>query len=391
MLTTARLTCFLGLVTMIAGPLALAEGPNPPRQGQPWTPPATSLPKFLARAASILFEQGLADPRGCEYRTIELITGVDGRSVTTHGFVFPAVDGETQRHAVAWSGLVYPLVKVGEPADLAADMLTLKAIGEGRGDFGPGPGFQNYRGRGDSGAGPVPEMTAVAFTSFQPIKICLLLRLGRADLAESIWAAGLLPTKEEAPKSKPDLTTYRVSYLTLANDWAWFQFDRAINAHLRGDDALALAGVRALVKIQAAIEAKAEEMGFAHPNSFDRNGKPSPYVEFLGQLPEFLADQERRAIEPKASPAPQPGADRSARITALIRDLDQVKAGESIQFGWNDWSASPVVKSLIEEGEAAVDPLIEVMRHDNRLTRSVKTQNRFNGYASPQPQDRHCL
>ena len=37
--------------------------PEPPSQGQPWTAPATKLPKFLVSATEILFEQGVADPR----------------------------------------------------------------------------------------------------------------------------------------------------------------------------------------------------------------------------------------------------------------------------------------------------------------------------------------
>jgi hypothetical protein len=39
--------------------------PDPPRRKEPWTPPRTKLPRFLASATSVLFEQGMADPRGC--------------------------------------------------------------------------------------------------------------------------------------------------------------------------------------------------------------------------------------------------------------------------------------------------------------------------------------
>src|SRR5437879_796540 len=49
--------------------------PDPPRQREPWTPPETTLPKFLVRASATLFEQGLADPRGCDYRAIEIGVG----------------------------------------------------------------------------------------------------------------------------------------------------------------------------------------------------------------------------------------------------------------------------------------------------------------------------
>ena len=49
--------------------------PEPPSQGQPWTVPATTLPRFLVTATGILFEQGVADPRGCEYRQVEIGIG----------------------------------------------------------------------------------------------------------------------------------------------------------------------------------------------------------------------------------------------------------------------------------------------------------------------------
>ena len=60
--------------------------PEPPSQGEPWTAPATKLPKFLVSATGILFEQGVADPRGCEYREVEV--GGDW-IVKAHGFVLP--------------------------------------------------------------------------------------------------------------------------------------------------------------------------------------------------------------------------------------------------------------------------------------------------------------
>lgn len=32
--------------------------PDPPRQKHPWAPPETSLPRFLVKASTTLFEQG---------------------------------------------------------------------------------------------------------------------------------------------------------------------------------------------------------------------------------------------------------------------------------------------------------------------------------------------
>ncbi len=49
--------------------------PDPPAQKEPWTPPRTKLPRFLVTATAALFEQGVADPRGCEYREVEVVDG----------------------------------------------------------------------------------------------------------------------------------------------------------------------------------------------------------------------------------------------------------------------------------------------------------------------------
>ena len=165
--------------------------PDPPRQKEPWTPPETKLPRFLVAATATLFDQGLADPRGCEYRSIEItagsVWGGQGGIASTKGWVLPAIDGEKQRFAVAWSGLVYPVVKVGAPADLAADVLALAdAAVDGRADVaskarrqGGIPAFSGFGAYGTNNEG-----AAVHPRTLHPIRACLLLRLGRADLAE---------------------------------------------------------------------------------------------------------------------------------------------------------------------------------------------------------------
>src|SRR5947208_3363821 len=94
--------------------------PTPPRQTAPWTPPSSALPPSVVAAATTLFDRGLADPRGCAYREIEIVLGDvwngGGDAKKTHGFVFG--DGAW---AVAWNGLVYRVKSVGPVADLQAD------------------------------------------------------------------------------------------------------------------------------------------------------------------------------------------------------------------------------------------------------------------------------
>ena len=53
--------------------------PSPPAQDLPWEPPTLAeSPSWwepLVSSTQVLFEQGLADPRECEYREIELEVG----------------------------------------------------------------------------------------------------------------------------------------------------------------------------------------------------------------------------------------------------------------------------------------------------------------------------
>ena len=93
---------------------------------------------------------------------------------------------------------------------------------------------------------------------------------------------------------------------------------------MRGDDSLALADLRALDAFAAAVEDKAEAMGFLRPEGQVPAGQVAPYLDFLSQLPELREDQERRARERATPLAPIAVEDKQARIANLIRDLDQV-------------------------------------------------------------------
>lgn len=98
--------------------------PEPPSQGQPWTAPPTKLPRFLVDATGFLFEQGVPDPRACEYRSVEI---GDGSIAHARGFVFPERADVPGRFVICWDGLVYPALSVGDPADLEKDINGLVA------------------------------------------------------------------------------------------------------------------------------------------------------------------------------------------------------------------------------------------------------------------------
>lgn len=346
--------------------------PEPPEQGKPWKAPETRLPRFLATATDALFQQGVADPRGCEYREVEIAYG---HIVKIHAFVIPERADVAGRFVVGWNGLVYPALTVGEPADLDSDVRELaeairKTPENQRGGRFPAVGARSIfysAGDFDGGAGA---------DSRGAIKLCMLLRLGRADLAEAIFAAGTTWTSE--PRGR-DLTDYGITYQTLAVDWASSGFMRLISAHVRGDDVIALDAARKLAKFRDLATARMDEMGFPQgaqqggyfPSNGGAPNGPPPRFPFLGQLDALLADHERRAAMPPRTPVPPKGGDPAARVAALIRDMDQIDVQQMSNPGAAHPGSSYPVKFLIEEGDPAVEPLLKALESDERLTRSV--------------------
>ena len=348
-----------------------AEFPVPPRQGQPWTPPATALPREVVDAVKAIFDVGVADPRGCEYREIKVTMGARGQGdagvVTTHGWVLPGNEG----FAVRWNGLVYPVLSAAAAADLHADVAAflqadqeeikkkeaeLRAVKPD--DQEPTvPGLSAEKRFDPYARGNVPERAAVSYQTILPFKAVLLLRLGEGELAARLWSQWYDATEFSRPKNP---------FLWMAGAWAWSHFDRAASAHLCGDDRLALAGARVLASIQSAYGAEEARRQFEMRYGVDSQ------LGFLDQVPALLTDSERRLAEAPYTPvlATSPPPKGSERIAGLIRDLELVPDGYWRPCGAND----PIVEALVQEGEPAVEPLLRCVEADTRLTRAVRSQ-----------------
>ena len=235
-----------------APPLKASTIPVPPEQGKPWAAPATKLPKFLVAATQLLFEQGTADPRGCEYREVEV---GDSGPIATHGFVLPAKPGEAKRFAVGWDGVVYPATSVGEAADLEADM---RGLADAMNKAAEQPGFRRMDGEIGLAFGSKPKPRGPASVENpSAVKVCMLLRFGRADLAETLFGAGT----SWVPTPGRDLTDYHVSYQALANEWVNRLYVRAVDAHGRGDDEVALDAARRVCVREGGRDRAGEAVG----------------------------------------------------------------------------------------------------------------------------------
>jgi len=346
--------------------------PDPPHQRDPWTPPGTKLPRFLVTATAALYDAGMADPRGCEYREVEI---GDWTLVKTRGFVMPERPGDSGRFVVGWNGIVYPAVSVGSEADIEADARAMAgAARKGRDEaavparrwYERGGGFAGMHNQsrgflmaGMSVGGPPPP---------SPLALAVLLRLGRADLAEMLFAAGTIWTPETPRR---DLTDYHVTFLTLANEWGGNDYGRLLSAHVRADDAVALAAARRLSAFRKAVDAYAQAKGFAVPARQNWDPDRTSYIGPFVQLAELLADHERRAQEPPRGPIPKRGGDPSARIAAMIRDFDQIHVDQFSSLSSANPGAAPIVHDLAAEGDPAVKPLLTALETDTRLTRSI--------------------
>ncbi len=352
--------------------------PDPPLQDAEWKPPTSKVPHDFVYAVRLVFDQGLADPRGCDYRDVEVVTGssrFNNDGITpTRGWVLPPTDGDGRRFVVCWNGMVYPMLSCGKRADLDSDVKAVVA----RLLKPDEPTVDAWRPR-TSAEGTVWHGT---LGNDGDLATALLLRLGKGDLASALWAANH-PAEEPVGRGVREKNH---PYLSLVSLVARTRFNQALGGHRRGDDAVALDGFRRLKAFATAAEATAKLLN----NGADKDWPAS--LGCLAQVPTLLADQERRAKEPSRAavvcmgPGRHPNA--SVRIAALVARLDEVCDGTQL-WGGNDLS-DPVVRALIREGEPALEPLLKCFENDKRLTRGGYIPNdRFGGHAAMRCQDVH--
>ena len=381
---------------------------TPPHQDAPWELPSTKLPDEVVDACGVLFEQGFADPRGCEYRAIEVGTGEmppDGAVVTrTHGWVLPDAGEAGQRFAVCWNGLVYPTLSVGEAADLREDVLAGLESDRHRAQREEGWRREAY---GTKALQEMPyllrwrnwhaqgERAQISPQTIHPLKVPVLLRLGEVDLAEQLWHQWR--DSLYARSAWERLLTH--AYGALATEWLWARFNRMVFAFVRGDNNLAACDVERLVVLEPLVRAAVGERGVPGED----------ILECLSQLPRIAADLKRRAAEPDVQEFPslrtiamqlllepvdwselaaaeerwrnelhEKYPDPSARAGALIRMLDEVSGAPGTR-GQVIFGPDPVLEELIRVGDPAVPQLLEVLEKDQRLTCSVEGERRVFG------------
>lgn len=298
--------------------------PVPPEQNAPFNEKDDAFGRVVKR----MFDAGLADPRGLEYREVELLGAPqmlrrEGERVPLpRAFVLPSTDDKA-RFAIGWNGQIYRVTRVGELKDALADLAAMKLRPLDKG--------QQFFER-DGGNNLDFSMPTV-------LKAVMAERLG-------------------APRSLFSEIQLKGAALPFVTGLS----SRARFAHLRGDDQTALALLRrekfARESLRDVLDAQTK----------------SPYSEFgsLSSVPDdalLLLDQERRAREQLAGPTAVP----STPLDRLIDDLQNVDAQQMTLPGSVNFLDDARVRALVNKGDGAVPALIEAVASDTRLTRSMQS------------------
>ncbi len=294
----------------------------------------------FAAALKELLAAGFPDPAGLPYQKIAIPTGScwggDAGVTETEGWCLPA-EKDGVIFAIAWNGLVYPVARVLGPAVFEISVQSLMVISERP--------FGSFGWQGSEAAEVMPAQVFGIHGLF-------LTRFNQTEAVDF-----LLKQRDGVPKN---LT------FAMADEWAWNLYDRAICAHMRGDPRLALASLRELEKIRPALLKLMVPGGGEKPHS---EWKP---MEWATQADDLKAECERRIKDGKLGVmneaeflAGQPD------VPTLIGGLDRLAVRQDGQPGWIPFGQSLIFKALVAADAKAVEPLLDCLENDRRLTQSV--------------------
>lgn len=293
--------------------------PTPPMQNAPWEPPE-GLDPALAETVRVVFAGGYPDPRGCAYRMVEVRQRSlwdEGEVVRLPMFVLP---GETA--AIDWYGVVVRVVSVGEPADLEAHAaLVREAI---------------------SAASPESPGSLYA----EPLRA---LGLRATTHASVIFARlGLVVGLEPEP----------ISADTILGGWRYGWAEHALLCFMRGDDDEALFALDTLDDLDPLPEgARVSTNGNAYELRPAMRAELSRRITATSRL-EIDGDRFHADLS-------------DVPTDVLVEALDEVRARQLGQPGGLNFLWEPVPHALVARGEEVLEPLLDVLERDPRLTRSV--------------------
>lgn len=297
----------------------------------------------FASALKVMLEAGYPDPAGLPYHRIRISTGNcytgDDGITQTEGWLLPSKKGEPV-FAIAWNGLIYPVVEDKGAANLKERVDMITKVGE----------------KERASWFDTSEATQATPGSLSLIHGLHLTRLGYPEAAEYVLK------NREQPLKSPELEG------NLALDWVWNLYERAVSAHMRGDPQMALASLATCKQAIAALEKtlKPVDRMFGNVESWTED------------IPVLEKDCERRLKSGKTGLfEAKPFAAKDHSIPELIDALDRIAIPQDGQPGDVPLWESPVVKALVAKGDGAVEPLLQCLESDTRLTQSVHFWRNF--------------
>ncbi|MEO6054846.1 MAG: hypothetical protein ABIP97_12615, partial [Chthoniobacterales bacterium] len=208
-----------------------------------------------------------------------------------------------------------------------------------------------------------PEDKAVAYETLNCLKIPLILRVGNAELIQKVAAAW---EKSDFENYHPYAKSPDEDTLGWSQAWMFQLFNRGLEALQRGDDSLAILSFQKLEAALPGVTKGAEK--FIYKSGAGELFNPYAYLK---QVPAILTDLERRQKQTAIAEDQIHSTDQKVQIAALILALEDVAQTQDGQPGGISFGRNATVKALINEGPAAVEPLLDCLASDTRLTRCI--------------------
>lgn len=303
----------------------------------------------ILRATPILVRLGMPNPKGAEYCEVEISIN-DGfkktRNVKTHGWVAATDKG----HAICWNGQTYPLVKAGSAANLRTDLADMMADCKR-----PNDGSAKIMSEADAKSHVPSE---IDWRTCDQDKIPMLICLGEQDSASRLWTA-IDSQTHPGPQGKPDEWYRGQITKDFIKQYLNQLSTRAAYAHANAHDEEALEYSRKFVDALR----QPEVIAIAK----DENNSSELGSEMAKEI---LTDQLRRKSEQgKSQAAPPANADKATQVSYFIDQLDEITAHPEGAPSSMCMDNREAYDGLIKLGPAAVEPLIDVLDKDKRLTR----------------------
>jgi hypothetical protein len=160
--------------------------------------------------------------------------------------------------------------------------------------------------------------------------------------------------------------------------WLFSASERALGAYMRGDDRLAYPSAGGLAAAIPPLRKQVENL-FSDPEPFNGVQAATSELRFFDFVPTLAAELGRREKEKGRVPVKVQPMDGIERIQDMIRRLEDIESDSGWRVGFYGGDLTednPSVQALIAEGEDAVEPLLDCLEHDPRLTRTVITSER---------------